>query len=207
MKQHSPVRSAMFSPVDPNQLVCATWDGMYVYDIRKPKRLVLDKNAVSFSVLSSRIRNVTEICQLIYYFECSFLHHLSTAAGGVVTNALYSYDARRLLCSGSIAVYDLGHGKQLDGTHKVSLSQSKGLTETICFAGKEDEFLVSTRGKQLFIWQLPSGQGQRTVDSPLLELDGPQRNVLSLAFNKNIGVLASGSKDGTIKLWVPNEQH
>ena len=30
----------MFSPVDPNQLVCAEVDGVFVVDIRKPKRLV-----------------------------------------------------------------------------------------------------------------------------------------------------------------------
>ena len=38
LKRHAPVISALFSPVDPYQLACAQVDGVYVVDIRKPKR-------------------------------------------------------------------------------------------------------------------------------------------------------------------------
>ena len=41
LKRHGPLSSAMFSPVDPNQLTCAEVDGVFVVDIRKPKRFVI----------------------------------------------------------------------------------------------------------------------------------------------------------------------
>ena len=117
-----------------------------------------------------------------------------------------SYDGRRLLCASeqSVTVYDLLPNKKLDGTDKVSLSQSSTLA---CrFAGKEDELIVSAKDKSLFVWQLPTGgQGHRSVDSPLLQLDGHQGDVSSCSFNKNIGVLASSDENGVVKVWVPNE--
>jgi len=59
----------------------------------------------------------------------------------------------------------------------------------------------------LLIWELqsPGGRGHRIVDSPLLELDGHQDRIIASCVNKTIGALASGDKNGAIKLWMPNE--
>ena len=48
----------MFSPVDANQLVCTQMDGLYVVDIRKPKRSVL---LLKF--------NVVDFCFLLIYYS------------------------------------------------------------------------------------------------------------------------------------------
>ena len=127
-----------------------------------------------------------------------------------VTEARYNYDGSRLSCSSSksINVYDLLPGsKEWDGSDKVSFPLFPEITYGR-FAGKEDELIVYSKENQLFIWQLPSpgGRGHRTIDSPLLKLEGHQHTITAyLCFNKNIGVLASGDINGIIKLWVPNE--
>ena len=127
-----------------------------------------------------------------------------------VTGARYSYDGSRLSCSSSksINVYDLLPGsKEWDGSDKVSFPLFPEITYGR-FAGKEDELLVSLKGSQLFVWQLPGGRGHRTVLSPLLELStGHQSNIssLSLSFNKSSGVLASSDGNGVIKLLVANK--
>ena len=51
-----------------------------------------------------------------------------------------------------------------------------------CFAGKEDELLVSSRGEFVFIWQLPvaGGKGERTIDLTLLAFTVTFTSVLSV---------------------------
>lgn len=120
----------------------------------------------------------------------------------------YSDDGSRLLCSSQEcdAVYDLLPNKKLDASDKVSLNNQSAKVYSR-FVGKEDEFVVSSTDNTILIWLLPptGGRGQRTVKSPLLELKGHQSDVSSYSFNRSTGMLASGSQDGIIWLWVPNE--
>ena len=60
LKRISPITSASFSPVDSNQLVCAERDGVYIVDIRKPKR------SVFFSLIPHALR-VYVTFELAYY--------------------------------------------------------------------------------------------------------------------------------------------
>ena len=120
----------------------------------------------------------------------SFLHRLSTENH---VGVQYSSDGSRLLCAESSAirqsvkVYDLLPNKKLDGNDKVSLPSPTPLSSI--FAEKEDELVVSSIANRhlLLIWQLPSaGSGQRTVESPVLELnDGHlKKNVFWLQFQQ-----------------------
>ena len=133
------------------------------------------------------------------------------AATDIVTGAQYNYGASRLLLSSGkavITVHDLLPNKKLDRSDKISFGQGYKPTSYPCFAGKEDELIFYSSNNQLLGWQLPStaGRSHLTVDSPLLQLDGHQNQIIdSLCFNKNIEALASGDNDGIIKLWVPNE--
>ena len=155
----------------------------------------MENSCVSFEPL-------LDLFSFIYFI--SFLYHLSSNHKfGYVQ---YNYDGSRLLFSSEKceAVYDLGTNKKLDGPDKISLSQSSTISSRL--AGKEDELVVSSRDRTLFVWKLPTGgQGQRNAESPLLQLDGHQSDVLEYSFNKNIGVLTSSDEYGVIKLWVPNE--
>ena len=193
----------MFSP-DPNQLACAQVDGVFVVNIRKPKRFVIFFVIVNWKQL--RLFWTITWFIFFYFFFFSFLYHLSSDQRAC--NVRHCFDGSRLLCSSEEceAVYDLGTNKKLKGADRVSLPLPSS-TLISRFAGKEGELLVSAEGNDLFIWQLPPsvGRGERIFDSPLLVLSGHQNPIMSFCFSKNIGVLASGDCNGAIKLWVPNE--
>jgi len=127
-----------------------------------------------------------------------------------VIEARYSYDGSRVLLSSNesvITVHDLLPNRKMDVSDKILLGQGYDRTAHPCFAGKEDKLLIFSMENQLLMWQLPSpgGRSHRTVDSPLLELEGHQHTIIASCFNKNIGALASGDANGIIKLWVANE--
>jgi len=74
-----------------------------------------------------------------------------------------------------------------------------------CFAGDDDELVVSqSTNLSLFIWSVPDGQGDRTIDQPLLFLPGHQYAVKDLRYSKITSTLASGDHGGVIKLWSPS---
>ena len=74
-----------------------------------------------------------------------------------------------------------------------------------CFAGDDDELVVSqSTNLSLFIWSVPDGQGDRTIDQPLLLLPGHQYAVRDLRYSKITSTLASGDHGGVIKLWSPS---
>ena len=152
--------------------------------------------------------------ELLFLLCCcffSFHQFMSTPANGDTVADAHNYDASRLLCTSNkcdITVHDLLPNKKLDGSDMISLGQGYNTTNYPRFAGKEDELIVYSKENQLFIWQLPSpgGRGHRTIDSPLLKLEGHQHTITtSPCFNKSIGTLASGDANGVIKLWVPKE--
>ena len=188
LKRHSPVSSAMF------------WVGVIAQHFSLSPRLYL-YSAFLFSFFVQEI--LRSLSFLIYFCFC-----MQFSAASSYGHVRYSYDASRLLGTSdlSVAVNDLFPNKKMDETDKVSLSLSSSLI--CCFAGKEDELVVSSKDKSVFVWQLPSvGQGHRTIESPLLQLDGHQSKVSSFSYNKNIGVLVSSDKNGVGKLWVPNESN
>ena len=74
-----------------------------------------------------------------------------------------------------------------------------------CFAGDDDELVVSqSTNLSLFIWSVPDGQGDRTIDQPLLLLPGHQYAVRDLRYSKITSTLASGDHGEVIKLWSPS---
>ena len=74
-----------------------------------------------------------------------------------------------------------------------------------CFAGDDDELVVAAPSNEnVFIWSVPDGQGDRTIDESLLSLPGQyQCKISSVRFNKATSTLAFGDRLGLIKLWTP----
>jgi len=75
-----------------------------------------------------------------------------------------------------------------------------------CFAGGDDELVAapSSNNHNLFIWSVPEGRGDRTVDQSLLSLTGHQHAVINVRYSKVTSTLASGDDGGIIKLWTPS---
>ena len=93
-------------------------------------------------------------------------------------------------------------------TDKVQLTApgfSVAVCSTNCFAGDDDELVVGTSSDhRLFIWSVPEGRGDRTIDQSLLSLTGHQRAVNAVHYCKAISTLASGGDGGILKLWTPS---
>ena len=196
----------MFSPVDPNQLACAQVDGVFVVDIRKPKRFVIFFVIVNWK----QLRLFWTVTWFIFFYLNSVFCTIYLPINELVMSSTVLMAAVCCVHQRNLKLFTTlaptrNFQDQADG---VSLSRSPSPHyHCYCFAGKEDELVVSAKDRTLFVWQLPSagGRGQRTVDSPLLELSRHQNKIGAFCFNKNIGALASSDKNGVIKLWVPNE--
>ena len=72
-----------------------------------------------------------------------------------------------------------------------------------CFAGDDDELVIasSPSNPKLYVWSVPVGQGNRTIDQPMLSLSGHQRH-RAVRYSKAVSTLASGDEGGSIKLWT-----
>ena len=94
-------------------------------------------------------------------------------------------------------------------TDKVQLtangySVAKSEHSSSCFAGDNDELAVaSSSDHRLFIWSVPEGQGDRTIDQCLLYFSGHQHSVNAVCYTKATSTLASGDEHGILKLWTP----
>jgi len=72
-----------------------------------------------------------------------------------------------------------------------------------CFAGDDDELVIasSPSNPKLYVWSVPVGQGDRTIDQPMLSLSGNQRH-RAVRYSKAVSTLASSDEGGLIKLWT-----
>jgi len=91
-------------------------------------------------------------------------------------------------------------------TDKVQLTAPGYSSESLrssCFAGDDDELVVApSSDHRLFIWSVPEGRGDRTIDQSLLSLTGHQHDVKAVRFCKATSTLTSGDIAGVIKLWT-----
>ena len=73
-----------------------------------------------------------------------------------------------------------------------------------CFAGDDDELVVvSSSKRRLFIWSVPEGRGDRTIDQPMLSLPGHQHRIINVKYCKATSTLVSSDEGGVIRLWTP----
>ena len=111
-------------------------------------------------------------------------------------------------------VFDVPSEEQKDGaTGKVRLSSQGfslpgGGSNTICFAGKDDELVVAaSKDHSLHVWSLPDSQGRdMTINQSLIALRGNNDEVYSVRYDHNNDVLASAGAKKIIKLWSPIAQ-
>ena len=79
-----------------------------------------------------------------------------------------------------------------------------------CFAGKDDELVVSSSAdNNLYVWSLPENQERayQTVNSSLHVLrDGHKDAIYSVRYDHCSDTLASAGAEKTIKLWTPVAQ-
>ena len=93
-------------------------------------------------------------------------------------------------------------------TDKVQLtangySVAKSEHSSSCFAGDNDELAVaSSSDHRLFIWSVPEGRGDQTINQSLLSLTGHPYFINHVRYCKATSTLASISF-GAIKLWTP----
>ncbi len=76
---------------------------------------------------------------------------------------------------------------------------------TYCFAGRDDDLVVSVSGdNNLYIWLLPESQGNDiSVKESLLTLHGHTDLVLAVRYDPCNDALASAVVEKIIKLWTP----
>ena len=72
----------------------------------------------------------------------------------------------------------------------------------MCFAGQDDELVVAaSKDHSLHVWSLPESQGRDvTVNQSAIALRG-HTDVLTVRYDHNNDVLASGGYEEIIKLW------
>ena len=77
-------------------------------------------------------------------------------------------------------------------------------TSANCFAGKDDELVAAsaTDGK-IYMWSVPDGRGERTIDQPLLVLDGSRYTRCVRYSPQNCALASCGPYSTVIKLWTP----
>ncbi len=128
-------------------------------------------------------------------------------------SARFDGKGNRLLCEPNVGlpvVYNVRTDQQQPAanevTDKVQLTApgySVAGRYTNCFAGVDDELVVANSSDhRLFIWSVPEGRGDRTIDQSLLSLTGHQRAVKAVRYCKATSTLASGDYAGVIKLWT-----
>ena len=80
----------------------------------------------------------------------------------------------------------------------------------MCFAGKEDELVVSpsSNDHNLYVWSLmPKSQGSDlTVNQSVAVLCGHSDEVYTVRYDHNTDTLASAGEEQTIKLWTPSNR-
>ena len=92
-------------------------------------------------------------------------------------------------------------------TDKVQLTAPGYSTENgnsnCCFAGDDDELVVaSSSDRNMYIWSVPEGRGDQTINQSLLSLTGHPYFINHVRYCKATSTLASISF-GAIKLWTP----
>ena len=147
---------------------------------------------------------------------CRCIHAFGTDTN--ICSARFNGRGSRLLCSTQTegpVVYNVLTEQQRPSTNaatsdKVQLkapgySVSIGLgCSNCCFAGVDDELVVaSSTDRRFFIWSVPEGRGNRTIDKFLLSFPtGHPSLINNVSFCKATFTLGSIST-GAIKLWTP----
>ena len=173
--QFCPLRSVMFPPADSSLIAVAGSKGAQILDIRNDS-----------SRFSEFIPFGAQHELILLLFICIINLHSCIHAFGTDTNtesARFDGKGSRVLCSTQTegpVVYNVPTEQQRPSTNaatsdKVQLkapgySVSIGLgCSNCCFAGVDGELVVaSSTDRRFFIWSVPEGRGNRTIDKFLL---------------------------------------
>ncbi|CAE6409803.1 unnamed protein product [Rhizoctonia solani] len=115
-----------------------------------------------------------------------------------ITSVVFSQDGKSII-SGSydntISIWDANDGKQLAGAPLVG--HKKPVCSVAISRDGARAFSISYDAT-LCVWDLRAHSGQ---DFRLQGFESPRTSVQSVAFSPNCALIASGYKDGTIRLW------
>ena len=133
-----------------------------------------------------------------------FVHSFNSTAP--TYSARFDGKGNRLICVSKEeqVVYNVPANEVTD---KVQLNApGYSVSKDGCFAGDDDELVVAPSfDHRLFIWSVPEGQGDRTIDQPLLSLPGHHGHEINqVRYCKATSSLVSGVVGGVIKLWTPS---
>jgi len=157
-----------------------------------------------------------------YLILCRKLHFFPNIDSIKCTwNVRYNEKGTRLLCreNRQLAIYDIPSGSNCSVGNKVRLTtptaqNDKNLlfdsgphtrTSANCFVGSRDDEMVAASASdgKVYIWSVPDGRGERTIDQPLLTFDG-SRYTTCLRFSpQNCALVSCGSYSTLIKVWTP----
>ena len=196
----------MFSPVLNSSLIAvAGSEGTRILDDRR-----IGTNCRFFPMLYCHFCAEELKCNFLY----SLLRFVCWSSDSTTTTYSARFDVKgsRLLCmsgGGHPIVYNTQSANA--ARENVQLSApgysvgSYGRSNS-CFAGDDDELVVapSATDNNLFIWSVPEGRGDRTIDQSLLSLTGHQHHLNQVRYCKATSTVASGDAGGVIKLWTPS---
>ena len=119
-------------------------------------------------------------------------------------SAQYNRMGTDLLClerKKPFVVYDL--------TDKSSVSpdpffwtRKSGFDDAYCFAGPNDELVVTGLKENMEMWSLPDEQSTVDTAQPFCSLRGHQHQVINTVYSSYQNILASCDTGGVIKLWA-----
>ena len=204
----------MFSPVmDSSLIAVAGSHGARILDIRN-----IGANrfcSMFFCNLFVLERCAQEInFNLLYSFLLRFVHSFDSTSATL--SARFDGKGSRLLCkprNDLPVVYNILTDQEQPVANRVTekmhltapgFSTIRGRSNN-CFAGDDDELVAaSSSDHRLFIWSVPEGRGDRTIDQALLTLSGHLEVIGTVRYCKATSTLASGDEGGIIKLWTPS---
>ena len=200
--------SVMFSPLNPWLIAVAGTNGTQILDIRNNR---FDK---------SQFEGEAKEINLIFFYDLFRCVNSFGDPDEATVSARFDERGSRLLCRRARnlpVVYNVpitsSEQQQQPAsrvTDKVQLTAqgystpSNGISNC-CFAGGDDELVVaSSSNHNQLIWSVPEGQGDRTINQPLLSLTGHRHAINCARYSKAVSSLASSDTDGIIKLWTPS---
>ena len=119
------------------------------------------------------------------------IHTLLPGHQAWIYELAYSPDGQRLVSAAEepcVKIWDLTTGRRLD-----SLSFPCLATYAVAFSPDGETLAIGSSNPDIFLYQISSRQTQL--------LSGHQQDILAIAFSADQRFLASGSRDGTVRLW------
>lgn len=141
------------------------------------------------------------------------MHSFCSDECSSISSVRFNQRGTRLLCAGYHqlpVIYEVPVGQAIAGVNQEVrvLSQDYDYcsfgADLYCFAGRDDEFVVSVSGDHdLYVWSLPDEEkvGVNVIDHALFSLTGHEGDIWAVRFNHQTGTLVSAGPQ-SLKLWM-----